>query len=99
MTKVKMPDPVAHMTQSGSRVLTDREARSMQVAGWDRNKHLEYYSVPLISVANAEAYANARVRVALEEAATVCWEMQSNPEYGKDDKDRWLAIAEQRIRA
>jgi len=47
----------------------------------------------------AEAYANARVREALEEAAMTCWEMQSKPEYGKDDKDRWLAIAEQRIRA
>lgn len=46
-----------------------------------------------------EAYADARVRAALEEAATLCWEMQSRPEFGKDDKDRWLAIAEQRIRA
>lgn len=66
--KTTMPDPVAHMTPSCSRVLTDREARSMQVAGWDRNKHLEYYSVPLISVADAEAPASARVKEALEEA-------------------------------
>lgn len=37
-------------------------------------------------------------REALEEAATICWEMQSRPEFGKDDKDHWLAIAEKRIR-
>lgn len=46
-----------------------------------------------------EAYADARVREALEEAAKICWEMQSAPEFGKDDKDHWLAIAERRIRA
>lgn len=46
-----------------------------------------------------EAYANARVREVLEGAAKICWEMQSAPEFGKDDKDRWLAIAESRIRS
>lgn len=53
----------------------------------------------LITTTQAEAYKDACVREALEEAAQICWEMQSSPEFGKDDKDHWLAIAERRIRA
>lgn len=56
--------------------------------------HESTYSLPQM-----EAYKDACVREYLEEAAKICWEMQSAPEFGKDDKDRWLAIAESRIRA
>lgn len=65
----------------------------------DGNEAGLYQEVALITTTQAEAYADARVREALEKAAQICWEMQSSPEFGKDDKDHWLAIAERRIRA
>ena len=91
MTKTQMPEPVAKVIQ--------RSEWGDAPAFIGNGKPHPPTGTLLITTTQAEAYANARVREALEEAAMICWEMQSKPEYGKDDKDRWLAIAEHRIRA
>ena len=84
MGKVTMPRAAGHVTRDTSQADMDAELPE---------------GTALITTTKAEAYADARVRGALEEAAKICWEMQSAPEFGKDDKDRWLAIAESRIRS
>lgn len=97
MTQVNMPEPVtyAHFTPEGLIRMWSREKTNLQSV----TDYLEREPEALITTTQAEAYAEARVREALEEAAKICWEMQSAPEFGKDDKDRWLAIAESRIRS
>lgn len=91
MTQVKMPEPVGYLYQTG-------KFRTVDLKLFE---DIPYNTTVkgVITITQAEAYADARVREALEGAAKICWEMQSAPEFGKDDKDRWLAIAESRIRS
>ncbi|WP_394065392.1 hypothetical protein [Alcaligenes sp. WGS1538] len=49
--------------------------------------------------AQMEAYAAAKVREALEEAAHICWSMQCSDECERELHDRLLSNAEKRIRA
>lgn len=94
MSNVKMPEPVAKV-MDGYSIFWAGSGPIFPLV--DRNK-VKVGNL-LITTTQAEAYADARVREALEGAAKICWEMQSAPEFGKDDKDRWLAIAESRIRS
>lgn len=89
--KVTIPEPTAEIRIVGNVTIFDLTPVGKQQGLSVGQK--------FITTTQAEAYADARVREALEDAAKICWEMQSAPEFGKDDKDRWLAIAESRIRS
>src|SRR5690606_20842788 len=95
---IPMPEPVAWITNESLYGL--KAGRTNSKGAVPVHASRSYVAkTPLITTTQAEAYADARVREALEIAAQICWEMQSSPEFGKDDKDHWLAIAERRIRA
>ena len=60
MTKVTMPDPVAWLHEEGDHIITAAEKRAA-------NATFTRYGQGLITTTQAEAYADARVRVALED--------------------------------
>lgn len=92
MSNVNMLDPVAYMEimKSGTGHKTGLY--------FDKVRGFPVGDYELYTEDQIEAYANARVKEALKEAAAICWDMKSWTECGKDGKDYWLSIAERRIR-
>lgn len=64
MTKVTMPEPVAWMHEEFDHTITDNNKRAA-------SSTFSRYRYGLITTTQAEAYADAKVREALEEAASV----------------------------
>lgn len=64
MTKTQMPEPVAWLHEEGDHIITAAEKRAA-------NASFARYEQGLITTTQAEAYADARVREALEAAAKV----------------------------
>lgn len=63
--KTTMPEPVAWLHEEGDHIITAAEKRAA-------NATFTRYGQGLITTWQAEAYANAMVRKALEEAAQAC---------------------------
>jgi hypothetical protein len=51
------------------------------------------------AAAPAQAEPDAIRNTALEEAAQECWKLQARPEFEPEIQDKWLKIAENKIRA
>lgn len=88
MTKVTMPDTVAWMHEEWDHTITDDDKKTAS-SSFSRYKH------GLITTAQAEDYADARVREALEMAAQEVELTYSYSEY----EDRFQYRAAQAIRA
>jgi hypothetical protein len=103
MSKVTIPEPVAWLLYSpaaNSKHATTEEVETKRLS----DGSVAYTSSPLVLASEAEAYAAAKAREALEEAAKVCDTYfneitgpRSNPYY--DGALDAADILEQRIRA
>lgn len=101
MSKVKVPEPVGYLHICGKKP----ESKALK---WQKDDTIlrskGYKPEPLVTATQAEAYAEARVREALEEAAKVCdayfkeTEEQSRSAYEEGKLDA-ADILEQRIKA
>ena len=69
MTKVTMPEPVAWVRRHPDGTLT---AEFLEDAVISPTRKQSGAWMPMITTTQAEAYADARVREALEEAAALC---------------------------
>lgn len=52
-----------------------------------------------LAAAPAQAEPDAIRNTALEEAAQECWKLQARPEFEPEIQDKWLKIAENKIRS
>lgn len=83
--KTTIPEPVAWLHEEGNHIITAAEKRAA-------NATFTRYGQGLITTtAQAEAYADTRVRKVLEEAARLCRESQSKAE----TEGRILALIQQ----
>src|SRR5690625_1741390 len=93
--KTTMPEPVCYRKLE----YKDGELIDVEYNGIDQFSFGRKNGDPLITTEQAEAYANARVREALEEAARQCWLLRCSDEFEPEIQDRLLKQAEDRIRA
>lgn len=95
MSKVTMPEPFGWLSDSllnGGLVFSKVDPAQGQ-------RFITNSTCAVYRDYQMKQYAAAMVRVALEEAAHICWSMQCSDECERELHDRLLSNAEKRIRA